>query len=176
MTKFGSQKVEVIPTRRLVEEKWRKRRRWWVCVGIFLAGLIWIAVPIAIISSRPRSDEFAVWIFIGIWGVVAGLAGYFAPDSMTQKPADRLLAKNLDSCIIIAPTGIAMVQGDTKGSLPWREITKITNFASTWMRNRRGWGLRLQVRGAQILVFDIYERTPEEIEQLLRRNLDLPVS
>jgi hypothetical protein len=42
------------------------------------------------------------------------------------------------------------------------------------LQRRRGHGLRVQVRGAEIIVFDIYEASPEEIEALLRRNLELP--
>jgi hypothetical protein len=175
-TKFGQAKVQVINTRRFIEEKWRTRRRWWLSIGGLLVGLIWIAAPIAIMTSRPHSDIFSAWVFFGFLISAIALAVMFGPDSIAQNPVDRLLAKNLDSCIIVAPTGIAMIQGDTKGSLPWREITKITNYGSGWVRNRRGYGLRLQVRGAEIIVFDIYDRTPEKIEQLLRRNLDLPTT
>ena len=45
-TKFGQAKVQVINTRRFIEEKWRTRRRWWLSIGGLLVGLIW---------SPPRS-------------------------------------------------------------------------------------------------------------------------
>jgi hypothetical protein len=32
--------------------------------------------------------------------------------------------------------------------------------------------LQVRVRGAEIIVFDIYERSPADIEQLMRRNLE----
>lgn len=95
---------------------------------------------------------------------------------LSRNASAKLLAKHPNSCLIVAPTGIALVQGDTKGSLPWHEITKVAGYGPGWNRKNRGYGLQLHVRGAQIIVFDIYDRTPEEIEQLLRRNLDLPIA
>jgi hypothetical protein len=175
IAKFGPEKVLAIHTRRAFTEHWRRKRRKWISAGIFLAAIVWTVGSLAMLSTHPRADAYGAWLAVGFWLGVGALVGYFAPQALNRNATSRLLAKHPNSCLIVAPTGIALIQGDTKGSLPWREITKVTSKIAQWSRTRQAKGVQLRVRGAEIVVFDIYERTPQEIEQLLRRNLDLPI-
>jgi hypothetical protein len=176
IAKFGPDKVSVIQTRRDFTERWRRKRRKWVSAGIFLAGLTWFVTGIVVLSTNKRADEYGGWVALGFILGFGGILGYFAPHSLRRNQTGRLLVKHPDACLIVAPPGIALVQGDTKGALPWNEITKISRKFSQWGRARQVKGLQLRVRGAEIIIFDIYDRTPAEIEQLLRRNLDLPIA
>jgi hypothetical protein len=174
LAKFGSDKVVAVHTRRVFAEVWRRRRRKWLCGGIFLAAAAWFVGAIVFLSTLRHAEDYVLWLTLGIFIGLAGLIGFFSPRAMARNAIGQLLAKNPNSCIIVGPAGLAMVQGDTKGALPWREITKVTRNVSNGLQRRRGHGLRVQVRGAEIIVFDIYEASPEEIEALLRRNLELP--
>lgn len=175
IAKFGPDKVTVIHTRRDFTERWRRKRRRWVSAGITLAGLTWFVAAIGVLSTHKHADEYGGWVALGFFLGFGGILGYFAPHSLRRNQTGRLLAKYPNACLIIAPPGIALTQGDTKGALPWHEITKISVKFLQWGRARHPKGLQLRVRGAEIIIFDIYDRTPAEIEQLFRRNLDQPV-
>jgi hypothetical protein len=174
--KFGPDKVIVIQTRRDLTEHWRRKRRKWISAGIFLTGLAWFVTGIAVLSTHKHSDEYGCWVAFGFFLGFGGILGYVAPHSLRQTQSARLLARHPDACLIVAPPGIALVQGDTKGALPWSEITKISTKSSQFGGTSQVKGLQLRVRGAEIVIFDIYEYTPAEIEELFRRNLDLPVA
>jgi hypothetical protein len=172
LAKFGPERVHLIQTRRAFFEQWRRRRRRWIGAALILAGIIWFAVATVAVVSHPKANEYAAWFVAGFWSALVGLIMYFARGSMNRKVADRQLAKHPDACIIIGPAGLAMLQGSTKGALPWREITKVSRNVSQFLQSSRTYGLQLQVRGAAINMFDIYEFSAAEIEQLIRFNLE----
>ena len=175
VAKFGPDKVTVIRAREDYTERWRLKARRWLATGILFTGITWFVVGIAVLTTNKRADDYGAWAGFGFIVGFLGLIWYLAPRAFRSAPPMRLLAKYPNSCLIIAPPGIALVQGDTKGSLPWSEITQVKSRFSQWLRASRIAGVQLQVRGAEIIIFDIYDRTPAEIEELFRRNLDLTV-
>jgi hypothetical protein len=86
----------------------------------------------------------------------------------------KLLTKHPDACIVISPSGLAMCQGDVQGVLPWEQVVDVTTKVSQWLRSARVSGLQIRVRGAEIIAFDIYNRSPSEMEAMIRRNLAQP--
>ncbi len=176
ITKFGPDKVTVIHTREHHSEPWRRKRRKWIAAGICLAGLAWIVSGVTMLSTHKNSDEYGAWIVFGFLLGLGGILGYLTANSRNGNQARHWLAKFPSSCLVVAPPGIALIQGDTKGALPWSEITGVTTNISQWARTSRVKGVQLRVRGAEILILDIYERSPSEIEELFRRNIDTPLA
>jgi len=170
--KFGADKVHVIHTRRSLSERWRRRRSAWICAGIILTGLIWAVLSIGVLVMAPRRDEFTGWLVGGVMLGMVGALVYFATGSKHARPSHLQAARFPNSCLVLSPAGLAMVQGDLKGAMPWREITGVSTKMSQWLRPSRVAGLQIRVRGSEIIAFDIYERTPAELESLVRSNLD----
>jgi hypothetical protein len=174
ITKFGPQKVHVIHARRHIAEIWRKRRTRWVWTGIFLGAVSWMAAGVAGTFARPEQDDFAAWVGFGaIIAIVSGLA-YLVTRLGAAKNSQRQLHRHPNACIVIGPTGLAMSQGELQGAMPWHEVKKASSSVSQFFRTSRMNGVQIQIRGGEIVAFDIYERTPGELAQLIRSNLNSP--
>jgi hypothetical protein len=174
ISKFGPQKVHVIHARRHIAQMWRKRRTRWIWAGIFLGAVSWIAAGVAGTIAQPKQDDFAAWIGFGaIIAIVAGLA-YLLTSLNPSKGSDRQLHRHPNACIVIGPAGLAMSQGDLQGAMPWHEVKKASSRVSQFFRTSRMMGVQIQIRGGEIIAFDIYERTPGELAQLIQSNLSSP--
>jgi hypothetical protein len=163
--KFGHDKVQVIHTRRILPAVWRRRWQRWIGGALFVTGMAWMAAGIYGVSHHRGADDFGIWIALGI-AVILISVPFFLVD--TTERADRILMKHPNACMIVGPAGIALTQGVTQGALRWNEILGVTSK----LRKGRTGGVHIRVQGAEIIVLDIYERAPREIEEMLRRNLD----
>jgi hypothetical protein len=102
-------------------------------------------------------------ILFGLFGLLARLTRH--------NSAASVLRKHPDACIVVGPTGLAMVQGELQGIIAWHEIVSVSARFSQWLRFSRVSGLQIKVRGGEIIVHDIYEMSPAELETIVRRNL-----
>jgi hypothetical protein len=174
--RFGQEKVHVIHTREVVPVAWRRRRNRWVCGAILITGLLWIASAIAIGPFVENGDEFIGWIVFGCLAILGSFLAYFALRSDRGTRINAQVGRFPNSCLIVGPAGLAMVQGDMQGAIRWSEITKVKSRIPQSFRLSRAYGLQIVVRGGEINVLDIYERSPAELERLIRGNLDQPLT
>jgi hypothetical protein len=175
--KFGPDKVLVIPARELYRHWWRRKRNRIVCTAIVVAGIAWIVLSLSLPRRIEVSvDQTVVWCVFGIVTVLVGGLVYLYLQSSSGGGKQKLLAKHPDACIVISPSGLAMTQGDVQGVLPWEQVTDVTTKVSQWLRTARVSGLQIRVRGAEIIAFDIYDRSPSEMESIIRRNLAQPIA
>lgn len=153
---------------------WRRR----ACFAfLLLAGLVWIVA--AVMLQRPGRDESIVWGVYGGLLVVVGLIG-----SLVSNPMNRRLAKQIpkwqEAAIVIAPSGIGMVQGDIQGQLRWDELRDVRlgrppRFVLSDTRANMSGGLDLIVAGAVIRVCDLYDRPLPVIAKMIRQYWGQPV-
>jgi hypothetical protein len=170
--KFGADKVLVIHTRKMLVERWRRSRRWWIGGGFLAGGLIWLAIGIGVLVEHPKWDEYTGWVVGGVLMSLFAAVALFFSNAKRSRQADYVALRNPDSCIVISPAALAMTQGELRGTVQWHEITKATMKKSQFLNSSGVGGLQLHVRGGEILVFDIYERSLGELADIVRRNLN----
>jgi hypothetical protein len=171
LAKFGAQKVHVIQTRDSTLSDKQGCLGGAVWAAIMLTGVIWILAGAVGSTVDPRNEDFIAWCGLGILVLfLFGLLGLLKRFTR-QNSAASILRKHPDACIVIGPTGLAMVQGELQGIVAWHEIVGVSSRFSQWLRTVRVSGLQIRVRGGEIIVHDIYEMSPPELETLVRRNL-----
>ncbi len=124
------------------------------CIGLILTGAAWSAFGF----SRPGETA---WGLVGIVGIVIGVLLFttsFA-ESLSTNPA---IKNRKDASLVIGPHGMAMVQGDIQGEVRWPELLEI-RFQARPRGFHLGYagaipGILLRVKGASILIADIYDR------------------
>ena len=161
-SKFGDDKVVVIRRRRRTQPKGLN------IIGVSLLSLVLTAVAWGFIAGFGESlfrsqDERLSWTIAafvaGLFGLtmgVAGLAISMSRDSKRQKAGA--------AAIVIGPAGMAMKQGEMKGSLRWDEVTGVKFIGGERQ-------LVVLVRGAKIVILDVYDRSLGDIASMIRRNL-----
>jgi hypothetical protein len=171
--KFGIDKVEIIRVRDLLKEHWQRRRNRSVVITLAVTGILWIVLAVAIGPFARRGEDYATWIALGcICFVGAWFVGFALNRSVTT--SQRLAAKDPNACIVISPAGFAMSQTGLEGVLPWSQVRDASTKIPQFLRTRRVNGVRLAIDGGEIVVLDIYDRSPYEIERLVRERLDRP--
>lgn len=124
------------------------------CIGLVLAGVAWAALGF---SGAVESG----WAGAGIACLVGGALLYAA--SFAELVSSNPLLKNREKAsLVIGPLGMAMVQGEIQGELRWPELLEI-RFQSKPGGFHVGYarmtpGILLRVKGAEILIADIYDR------------------
>ena len=99
---------------------------------------------------------------------------------LTSMQTSRYIASAVprwqESSLLISPSGIAMIQGNMRGHMRWDELRDIRmgtgrSRSSFVLSNQPGLlpAIRLEVAGATILVFDIYDRPLATIAKVIRQ-------
>ncbi|HUR54718.1 MAG TPA: hypothetical protein VMZ71_11340, partial [Gemmataceae bacterium] len=70
-----------------------------------------------------------------------------------------------ESCLVVSPGGVAMVQGVHRGKLRWDELLSIEYPAK---EGAGGTGIALRVAGAAVIIADYYDRPLSEIRRCLK--------
>jgi hypothetical protein len=119
-----------------------------------LTGVAWSAIGFSDFVDTG-------WGAAGILCILLGAALYAS--SLAEIQPAGLTTKNWkDASLVIGPQGMAMVQGDIQGEVRWPEVLEIRFPAKP-----RGFlfayqnalpGILLRVKGANILIADIYDR------------------
>lgn len=160
--KFGDQKVTTIFRRG------RNRSNRMGAAGVFLLAALLTSVAWGLIvglgpqlfrSKNERDGWITAALSFGFGGAVLGLVGVGVSSSRESRREKAGAA-----VIVLGPAGMAMKQGDMKGSLRWDEITGVTPSAGASQ-------LVLAVRGARIVLQDVYEWSLNDIAAEIRRNL-----
>lgn len=170
--KFGHERVDIVRARGACAETWTRRRNLAVVLALLAAGSCWFVGGIALASSARRSEDYAAWIALGVIVIVSsGVVGVILRGARLRG-GNRQLAGHQQACIVIAPAGLAMSQGDMEGVLRWDQIVDATTSIPQFLRMNRVSGLRLRIQGGEVIALDVYERTPQELSQLVRSRMD----
>ncbi len=142
------------------------RRAWIVC---FLVGIALIFIGMAVLSAesprgggRARDDRATQWFAVGTVAIVVGAFGWMLHAAMGRGTNPKIKDAALSS-LVISPAGMALRQGDLKGELRWAEI----RGAQLGKRPP----LKLQLAGAMIPIFNVYDRPLAEIHERIRHHL-----
>ncbi len=124
------------------------------CIGLILAGAAWSAYAFSGIGETA-------WGLAGFIGIVAGaLLGVVSfGEGMPAGPAFK---NGKDASLVIGPHGMAMIQGDVQGEVRWPELLEIRFLARPsgvlFGSPSAIPGIQLRVKGASIVIADIYDR------------------
>jgi hypothetical protein len=170
---FGPERVWWFHARPALPRPPRKRA-WWLVGALALSAVVWIVA-----GSGKR--EHAAWVVLGSLLMLVTIISFFVVLAASQNPNARIAGWRR-SGLVIAPVGLALVQGDLQGVMRWDELTRIryhdaqpSLFATIvgvlligWLwfliRSRAGrHGLVLHFHGGQIRIADIYDRPLPEI-------------
>jgi hypothetical protein len=166
--KFGTERILVIRTRDLFPKFSLRRRGKAVCAALMLTGIVWIVLSSAIGPFAPRGEDYQIWFVIGSLTIVGSWFVFFYLRSTTFVQPRFVAFPN--SCIVIGPAGLAMVQGEMYGALRWEELIKVVGRPKSFQRSSNRI-LRLFVRGGEIDILDIYERSLADVERQIRARL-----
>jgi hypothetical protein len=151
---FGPEKVWTYQAKRRKDSKRSYRPFRLFCCGLALAGLIW-----ASLGSLGLIDQG--WIPGGISLFVLG-AGLLLVTLVDTDLSLRSIKSWKKSSIVIGPQGMAMIQGDVQGEIRWHELLEVSYKAKPsrfYLHSGQGWtGILLKVKGANIVIADIYDR------------------
>lgn len=161
--KFGAGKVTLIHGRR--EFHRISRWRWLYSCGIsmIVAGTAWLVLASSAGDGLLLQDEREGWEAFGGMMVLFGLFFWIIILAVTSTNS-KLKKLSPDACMVIAPAGMAMKQGDLKGSMRWEEVRSVQHVAG-------GSSISVNVPGAKFLILDVYDRSLDEIAMLIRRNV-----
>ncbi len=134
-----------------------------------LLGLALSAVFMSTIGCLAQPDSQTEWMEAGLsisfFGVFLAFIIWIRGRSMQKRDTGR-------SGLIVGPTGIALLQGETKGKMRWDELKAIEHPPVKRFGTRRTAdskrGIGLLVDGGYIVIFDYYNRPSEEIYRILR--------
>ncbi len=124
----------------------------WSCVGLLLGGIGLVVLGIAI--------RLEAAIGIGIGAALVGLVvGLVVLQNKMARPPIKDWQKVM---LVVAPDGLALVQGTLTGELRWRELrgVRMGKGAAAYTAGGRGAvslpGVHLDVAGATITIVDLY--------------------
>jgi hypothetical protein len=125
-----------------------------LALGLMLAGTAWTAY-----GFSGRGDT--AWGVFGVIGLVFGVL-FLAASFAENRPSGAALKNWKDASLVIGPHGMAMVQGHLQGEVRWPELLEI-RFQAKPGAVQFGYqfaipGILLRVKGAKILIADIYDR------------------
>jgi hypothetical protein len=160
---FGDDRVIRFQMRKVFGRKPRRRRTIAICVALFLTGLIWIPVGIALGENGYELAAFG--------GVMIPVAALFAIIFFLER-YDRPLQRRKPSGLVVGPVGLALIQGDLSGELGWHEVKQIyypyrPGALGHSRVDERG-GIGIVVDGATFVIVDIYNQPLPAIHERLR--------
>ena len=123
-------------------------------LGMILGGMVWMFYGFTATDKQPWA---VAGIFLAVFGAFFGLLGFVN----NSAPLHGIKAWK-KSCLVIGPQGMAMAQGLVEGELRWPEIVDI-KFKPRNTSFRLGneyplSGIIIKVKGADIVIPDIYDR------------------
>ncbi len=166
--KFGDDKVVLIHARKVLPLKKRLdglRKGF----AISVAGMICLILAIAGFDNTDES--VGGWLGFAMFLIISGFV-VLVWSMTSQKRKKREISAARGACIVMSPTGLAMVQGPLKGILRWDEIVGLENGPSSSLTGRQA-GLHLKIAGGAIVVTDVYETSLAHIASLVRKNLGI---
>jgi hypothetical protein len=149
---FGGERVWTFAARKATTGKIGSSFASAFSLAAWIAGLVWIVYGVS-----NKGMEY--WVG---FGVLLTLVGLFVFAISRISSADRYVkVKNRHQAgIVIGPSGLAMVQGDITGQMRWEELRDVRppGKAKSFVLSNAAPHIRLQVPGAMVPIFDIYDR------------------
>ncbi len=166
--KFGPEHVY---TFRAADRTWKSSLRGLraFSIGGILGGAAWIGLGALGIGSDG-------WSPAGIVTLIFGFLLFAASFSEFQTAGQtRKLRKNAG--LVIGPGGMAMIQGPIQGELRWAELveTRFQDGARAFQSTPAAAvpGIVLRVKGAEIVIADVYDRPLYVIHDLIQMSAEL---
>jgi hypothetical protein len=162
--KFGKEKVLSYRARRYARASTMTARMHWLHAAVLLTCVAWIVIGNA-------WNDAGGWAIAGFWIFPwAGFIWLFR--TLAARRSGRGIQKLRESSLVVSPSGIAMVQGDLRGEMRWRELRKV-HFVPTarfaFSAEGQSAGVYLVFVGATARIADIYDRPLFIIhEQIMR--------
>jgi hypothetical protein len=164
--KFGEDKVHVIHARRVVSEKAQRNGSVRLGLGLIAAGLI--SLGAAVVMLDPTDEFSGFWLAGSVVAIMVGIISCIVGGNAGRRQKSQSTLR--DACVVISPSGLAMIQGSLRGILRWEEIVKVAPGPVGSFGNRDA-ALHLSVAGGNIIVLDVYEVPLTNIAALIRKNL-----
>jgi hypothetical protein len=149
--RYGPEKVLTFRARTFSGQDASYRRACMCSLAVALTGLLWIAF-----GSQVSGYG---WVPFGFLLLFAG--GLFSALFGFEGRVKKVGAKFRSASLVIAPPGLAMVQGDVQGEMRWHELRKVEwkkQAAGTSSSERFHGAILLKFAGAQIAIGDVYDR------------------
>jgi hypothetical protein len=147
-----------------VEPIARPLRAW--SLATILVAIVYVIIGFA---QGPLNEKGKV--LVGAGTAFLMFAGLFFVISFVRGSMATGIKKWWESCIVVSPTGLALVQGDVVGELLWNQLKKV-KYKPTAMGsfrvtsdNQAYQGIQLHVDGAVIIVPDIYNLPLDAIHE-----------
>jgi hypothetical protein len=155
LRQFGAERVATFRAgRRLPSGPRRDFGAFWI--GLIVAGSVWMALGFSGVSDTA-------WSVVGFLCTVTGVLFYLFGFLSRGLRATPLLKNWKEASLVIGPEGMAMVQGEIQGEIGWPEVLDV-RFNAKPRSFQFGHGpallpgILVSVKGAKILVADIYDR------------------
>lgn len=135
-----------------------------LCGAAALAGMGWLLFGLVQEAPAWIGASIPAVLLGGLFSLLSGLSG-----RLTAVP--EVLR---ESCLVICPDGLALVQADLQGQLRWEEVrdVQVKKRATLATNNfqlaavQPGPGIVLKVAGAVIVLLDVFDRPLPLIHQL----------
>ena len=136
LAKFGDEKILVVRARELFPKFDNRRRGKSICLALMLTGFVWLVLWLAVGPfSAPRGENYEVWFALGSVTIIGSFFAFLYFRSRVYIQQQFVAFPN--SCLVIGPVGLAMVQGDVYGALRWDELIKIATRAKSFQRSAK---------------------------------------
>lgn len=150
---FGTDKVFLFSPRQMLSATLLGKRGRLIGLWILFTGILWAIAAMF----------FTSWTVPAAMSVLFGSI-FFLASFATNDPVKQQIKNWRESTLIVTPSGIALIQGNLKGKLRWDEVLEVAQAKpKTFTIMRVIPGLRIQVKGSQILIADIYDERIETI-------------
>ena len=163
---FGPQKVVVLPARRQTssyEIPPARYRRNAIFLAMLLTSMIWIPA-----SERGGPMGVLAWLML-----ILSISGWALSRVVIKNSPKKVPQKLASSCLIFSPQGLAMMQGDYQGLLLWadvRDAVEAKKDRSFRFRSLNA-GVSVKLTGAELLIDDIYQESPEQIAARIKQQI-----
>ena len=132
----------------------------------FSTALLIAAVAWIVFGALSKSFGDSVWGPIGVLGAFFGAICLLASFSNSRSHSSLSVKKWKQSCLVLSPRGLAMVQGNVAGEMGWHEVLDLAyrprpdfvNSAFRLSSQSVVGGILLKVKGANIIIPEIYDR------------------
>lgn len=131
-------------------------------LAMILGGIVWLCIGLARGSN---------WTVAGVSTIVIALFCTLIV-WLARKNENQLVPFRHLSGLIISPRGIALRQGQLKGELKWSEVRSITcgrAASGTFVTHHPTRAISIKVAGAEILIYDIYDRPLATIHRCMMK-------
>jgi hypothetical protein len=131
---------------------------------MIITSIVWI--PASSMGNGAIGAFAGLLIFFSIFGwALSRVVIWNSPKKVPQKLAN--------SCLIFSPQGLAMMQGEYQGVLVWADVRNAveTRKDRSFQFRSRNAGVSVKLTGAELLIDDLYEESPEQLVKRIQQHL-----